>query len=167
VPRRSVGGSYSVPDGAGNRSSRAFPPRRRLARVRSLSEGAMVVFRALGWLLLALTVAAAVQNGLTWWSEGGFHVLALGDLWAHVHYASLAAIQTYLTDHFSSRGWTWLVLPLLRLPAVPLLLVLGLFSLWIGQPAGEGRRGGFGVGGVAGFAGGARRPRRRRSRGRL
>ncbi|MEI6202357.1 MAG: hypothetical protein WCP68_10425 [Enhydrobacter sp.] len=118
----------------------------------------MVLFRALGWLLLAMTVAAAVQNGLTWWSEGVFRFLTLGDVWAHVHYGSLAATQTWLTEHGSS----WIVQPTLRLPAVPVFLIFGLFSLWIGQPAGEGRRGGLGE---ASFVGGTRRPRRRRGRG--
>jgi hypothetical protein len=122
----------------------------------------MVVFRALGWLLLAMTVAAAVQNGLTWWSEGVFRFLTLGDVWAHIDYASLAATQTYLTEHVSSHGWAWVGLPTLRLPAVPVFLILGLFSLWIGQPAGESRRA---VLGEVGFGSGTRRPRRRRGRG--
>ena len=122
----------------------------------------MVLFRALGWLLLAMTVAAAVQNGLTWWSEGSFRLLALGDLWAHIDYASLAATQAYLTQHVSSHGWAWGALPLLRLPALPVFLVLGLICLWIGQPAGESRRP---VLGEVGFGNGSRRPRRRRGRG--
>jgi hypothetical protein len=124
----------------------------------------MVLFRALGWLLLAMTVAAAVQNGLTWWSEGTFRFLALGDVWAQVDYGSLAATQAYLVQHVSSHGWAWVVLPMLRVPAVPVFLILGLFSLWIGQPAGEGRRGGLSA---AGVVGGTRRPRRRRGRGLL
>jgi hypothetical protein len=122
----------------------------------------MVLFRPLGWLLLAMTVAAAVQNGLTWWSEGIFRFLALGDLWAHLDYGSLAATQTYLIGHVSSHGWAWGVLPMLRLPAIPVFLILGLFCLWLGQPGGEDRRGGLGN---ASFVGGSRRPRRRRSRG--
>jgi hypothetical protein len=122
----------------------------------------MVLFRALGWLLLAMTVAAAVQNGLNWWSEGAFRLLGLGDLWAHLDYGSLAATQAFVTKHVSSHAWTWGALPLLRLPAVPVFLVLGLFCLWIGQPAGENRRA---VLGEVGFGSGSRRPRRRRSRG--
>ena len=62
-----VGGSYSAPCGAGNGIFPDFPTRHRLASVRPVLGGAMVLFRALGWLLLAMTVAAAVQNGLTWW----------------------------------------------------------------------------------------------------
>ena len=38
----------------------------------------MVVFRALGWLLLAMAVAAIVHDGLAWWTEGSFHLLGLG-----------------------------------------------------------------------------------------
>ena len=37
--------------------------------------GSMVVFRALGWLLLAMAVAAIVHDGLAWWTEGSFHLL--------------------------------------------------------------------------------------------
>ncbi len=38
----------------------------------------MVLFRALGWLLLALAVGAVVYDCLTWWSEGAFRLLARG-----------------------------------------------------------------------------------------
>jgi len=54
----------------------------------------MVVFRALGWLLLAMAVAAIVHDGLAWWTEGSFHLLGLGDLWAHLDTRSLADAQT-------------------------------------------------------------------------
>lgn len=122
----------------------------------------MVVFRALGWLLLAISVAATVQTGLVWWSEGAFRVLALGDLWTHLDVGSLNAVQTFLVDHVSAHGWLWGVLPLLRLPAVPVFLALGLLCLWRGQRSGEGRRG---RGATSGFAVGSRRRRRRRSGG--
>ena len=123
----------------------------------------MVLFRALGWLLLVLTVAAAVQNGLTWWSEGHFRFLALSDVWAHLEYGSLAAIQGSATAAGTARGWAWGVLALLRLPAVPVFLILGLLLLWIGQRSPEGRRGDGGM--TSGFAVGTRRHKRRRSRG--
>jgi hypothetical protein len=125
----------------------------------------MVLFRALGWLLLVLTGAAAVQNGLTWWSEGNFRFLALSDVWAHLEYGSLAAIQGLATASGAARGWAWALLAALRLPAVPVFLILGLFLLWIGQRSPEGRRGGGGA--SSSFAMGTRRPKRRRSRGLL
>jgi hypothetical protein len=123
----------------------------------------MVLFRALGWLLVVMTVAAAVQNGLTWWSEGVFRFLTLGDVWAHLEYGSLAAIQGPVTGSGAARGWAWGVLAMLRLPAVPVFLILGLFLLWIGQRSPEGRRGGGRA--SSSFAVGTRRPKRRRSRG--
>lgn len=123
----------------------------------------MVLFRALGWLLLVLAVAAAVQNGLTWWSEGGFRFLALADVWAHVEYGSLAGIQRLASGDGAARGLAWSILAVLRLPAVPVFLILGLFLLWIGQRSPEGRRGGSGA--PSSFAIGTRRPKRRRSRG--
>ncbi len=122
----------------------------------------MVLFRALGWLLLIMTVAAAVQNGLTWWSEGSFRFLALSDVWAHLEYGSLAAIQGLATGSGAARGLAWPILAVLRLPAIPVFLMLGLFLLWIGQRSPEGRRGG---GAASSFAVGTRRPKRRRSRG--
>ena len=118
----------------------------------------MVLFRALGWLSLVLAVAAAVQNGLTWWSEGSFRLLALSDVWAHVEYGSLAAVQGFATGS----GWAWGVLAVLRLPAIPVFLILGLILLWIGQRSPDTRRGG---GASSSFAVGTRRPRRRRNRG--
>jgi hypothetical protein len=121
----------------------------------------MVVFRALGWLLMAMTVATAVQNGLTWWSEGAFRFLTLGDVWAHFDYGSLLATQAFLTRHVSAGVWTWSMLPLLHVPALPVFLILGLFCLWRGQSNGEGRRRRR----SADFAVGSRRPKRRRSRG--
>ena len=124
----------------------------------------MVLFRALGWLLLALTVAAVVQNGLTWWSEGAFRLLTLGDLWAHFDYGSLARTQAFFTKHVSAYGWSLAASPVLGLPAVPVFLVLGLFCLWIGQSSsGESRRGRRRR--ESSFVGGSRRPRRRRSGG--
>jgi len=121
----------------------------------------MVLFRALGWLLLAFAIAAAVQDALVWWSEGVFRLLTLGDLWVRLDYASLAATQAFVGERIASRGWQWIAMPLLGLPTVPVFVVLGLLGLWKGQPGGEGRRSGA----PSAFVGGTRRPRRRRSRG--
>jgi len=121
----------------------------------------MVLFRALGWLLLVLAIAAAVQNGLTWWSEGSFRLLALSDVWAHVQYGSLASIQGVAAGSGVARGGAWGLLAVLRLPAVPVFLILGLVLIWIGQRNPDARRGGS----TSSFAVGTRRPKRRRSRG--
>jgi len=97
----------------------------------------MVLIRTLGWLLLALAVAAAMQDGLTWWSEGAFRLLALGDMWSHLDYDSLNSVESYLIAHVSSRLWAWIILPILRLPALPVFLILGIACLWIGQANGR------------------------------
>jgi hypothetical protein len=117
----------------------------------------MVVFRALGWLLLAMAVAAIVHDGLAWWTEGSFHLLGLGDLWSHLDTRSLSDAQTAVQRRVSSGLWFWLVRPVLMVPALPAFLVLGLFFLWIGN-----RRGGRPE---TGFVLGPRAPRRRRYRG--
>jgi hypothetical protein len=117
----------------------------------------MVVLRGLGWLLLALAVAAIVHDGLTWWSGGSFHLLGLGDLWSHLDMRSLGDAQTAVQRHVSAALWNWIVRPILMIPALPAFLVLGLLLLWLGNRAGGD--------GEPGLLGGARPPRRRRSRG--
>lgn len=114
-------------------------------------------FRALGWLLLTMAVAAVVHDALAWWTEGSFHLLGLGDLWSHLDVGSLGQAQNAVQSHLSSALWTWLVRPLLLIPALPAFLVLGLVFLWLGsRSAGEAPNLGLL---------GSRPPRRRRSRG--
>ncbi len=117
----------------------------------------MVVFRALGWLLLAMAVAAIVHDGLAWWTEGSFHLLGLGDLWSHLDTRSLADAQTAIQGRGSAALWSWLVRPVLMVPALAAFLGLGIFFLWIGN-RGSGRP-------ETGFLIGSRPPRRRRYRG--
>jgi len=117
----------------------------------------MVVFRALGWLLLAMAVAAVVHDGLTWWTEGSFQLLGLGDLWSLLDTRSLADAQAAIQRSAPSALWYWLVRPVLMVPLLPAFLVLGLFFLWIGSRGG-GRP-------EASFLVGSRPPRRRRYRG--
>jgi len=116
----------------------------------------MVVFRALGWLLLAMAVAAIVHDALAWWTEGSFRLLGLGDLWSHLDMRSLNDTQTAIQRHVSSALWFWLVRPVLMVPVLPAFLVLGIVLLWIGNRGGGHADSGFI---------GSRPPRRRRSRG--
>ena len=117
----------------------------------------MVLFRALGWLLLAMGVGAIVFDALSWWSEGAFRLLALGDLWSRVDLGSLNRVESGLQHRLSGALWTGLLLPVLRIPALPAFVIAGAFFLWLGRR----------VGGRAepSFLGGTPRPRRRRSRG--
>ena len=118
----------------------------------------MVVFRSLGWLLLAMAVAAIVHDGLAWWTEGTFHLLGLGDLWSHLDVRSLSDTQNAVQRHLSSALWTWLVRPVLLIPALPAFLAVGVLFLWIGSRSGDRPD--------ASFVG-SRPPRRRRGRGGL
>ena len=118
----------------------------------------MVLFRALGWLLLALAIAAVVHDGLAWWSDGAFRLLPLGEMWSRVDFSSFHVVQTAIQLHLSSPLWVWVLAPFLMTPALPAFLVLGLVFLWLGRPA-SGRS-------ELGFVG-TRPPRRRRSRGGL
>jgi hypothetical protein len=113
----------------------------------------MVLFRALGWVLLALAVGAVVYDGLNWWSDGAFRLLALGELWSRVDLASLNALQ----QDVSGALWTQLLVPILKVPALPTFVIGGVIFLWLGRR----------IGGRAepSYLGGSRPPRRRRSRG--
>ncbi len=113
----------------------------------------MVVFRTLGWLLLALAVAVVVHDLLTWWSEGSYPFSTFWSLWSHLDPSSLGNTQTSARRHLSGILWTWMMRPLLTVPAVPAFLVLGFALVWIGRRD-SGRP-------EAGFLMGSR-PRRRR-----
>jgi hypothetical protein len=113
----------------------------------------MVLFRALGWVLLALAVGAIIYDGLTWWSDGALRLLALGELWSRVDLASLNAIQRDL----SGALWTQLLLPVLRVPALAAFVIAGVLFLWLGRRVGSRTD--------PSFLGMSQRPRRRRSRG--
>ncbi len=113
----------------------------------------MVLFRALGWVLLALAVGAVVFDGLNWWTDGAFHLLVLGDLWSRLDLASLTTLQHDL----SATVWRGVLLPILRVPALPTFVIVGVLFLWFGRRIGSRTD--------PSFLGGSRPPRRRRSRG--
>ncbi|HLG48324.1 MAG TPA: hypothetical protein VKY24_18920 [Reyranella sp.] len=114
----------------------------------------MVLFRALGWLLLGASVAVAVRDALYWWSEGAFHPLSLGGLWQQLDFSSLQSLESAVDRYLSALVWARLVAPVLRLPALPAFVLLGLFLLWYGQRREERP--------PSGFVLGPRPPRRRR-----
>jgi hypothetical protein len=151
-PAGAVGRSYSAVAGRGNG---IFPPQRELARLRRIFGGKMVLFRALGWALLAAAVAAVVNDCLAWWSEGAFRLLSLGELWGRVGPGSLHHAQGWLEGVLAGRPWRYLAQPLLKLPALPVFVAGGLFLLWLGRRS-IGRP-------EAHFISGSR-PRRRRHR---
>ncbi|HTR85611.1 MAG TPA: hypothetical protein VMI56_14120 [Reyranella sp.] len=110
----------------------------------------------MGWLLLALAIAAVVNDCLGWWSEGVFRLLSLGDLWTRVHLGSLQSTQAFLSSHARGLLWFWFLMPILRLPALPVLTMAGVILLWIGRRSGTRAEGGFVIG--------SKPPRRRRGR---
>lgn len=113
----------------------------------------MVLFRALGWILLALAVGAVVFDGLSWWSDGAFRLLALGDLWSRVDLGSLNALQ----QDVSGAIWSRLLVPILRVPALPAFVIAGVLFLWLGRRIGSRAE--------PSFLGGSRPPKRKRNRG--
>lgn len=117
----------------------------------------MVLFRALGWVLLAMAVGAVVFDALTWWTEGAFRLLVLGDLWSRVDLGSLNRVESGLEHRLSGVLWHGVLLPILRVPALPAFVIAGVFFLWLGRRIGSRAE--------PAFLGGASRPRKRRSRG--
>ena len=95
-----------------------------------------MLVRAVGWLLLALAIAAVVHDALAWWTEGSFHLLGLGDLWSHLDMRSLSDAQSAVQRHVSTALWNWIVRPILLIPALPAFLALGLIFLWLGNRSG-------------------------------
>jgi hypothetical protein len=115
----------------------------------------MVLFRALGWLLLAMAVGAVVYDGLVWWSEGVLRLLPLGELWSRLDLESMNRTQSAVQRHLSVGLWNWVALPILRLPALPMFVIAGTIFLWLGRHIGSRAE--------ASFIG-TRPPRRRRPR---
>jgi hypothetical protein len=116
----------------------------------------MVLFRALGWLSLAVAVVAAVNDCLSWWSDGVLHLLSVGGLWARLDYRGLHGVQAALGNALGGWPWRYLGEPVLALPAVLVFLIGGTILLWIGRRIGSRAE--------PRFVGGSR-PRRRRRGG--
>ena len=89
----------------------------------------MVLFRALGWLLLGSSVAIAVRDGLHWWAERTFHALSLGELWLLLDFGSLQSLESSVMRHLSSMAWARLAAPVLAVPALPVFVVVGAFEV--------------------------------------
>jgi len=115
----------------------------------------MVLFRALGWVLLALAVGTVVHDGLVWWSEGALRLLSLGELWSRIDLDSLNRVQSGVQNHLSTGLWSGLAVPILKLPALASFVIGGVAFLWLGRRSGSRAE--------ASFIG-ARPPRRRRPR---
>src|SRR5690348_1002030 len=116
----------------------------------------MVLFRALGWLALAMAAAAAVDDGLSWLSAGALRLLSLGGLWARLDYRGLQGLQAAFENHLGHPLWRYVGEPVLALPAVMIFLIGGTLLLWIGRRIGSRAEPRFITGS---------RPRRRRRTG--
>src|SRR5215471_8705308 len=103
----------------------------------------MVLFRALGWLLLAMAVGAVVYDGLVWWSEGVLRLLPLAELWSRLDLDSLNRAQSAVQAHLSVGVWNWVIVPFLRLPALPMFVIVGTLFLWLGRRIGSRAETGF------------------------
>jgi len=92
------------------------------------------VARFLGSLLLLGALVALGADLWDAWSSGTRVSLAtLGQRWFDLHPASLNGLQVLLERYLWPPLWQEGVFPLLKLPAAPLLGLLALFLLWLGQ----------------------------------
>jgi hypothetical protein len=82
-------------------------------------------------------VAAAVDDGLSWLSEGALRLLSLGGLWARLDYRGLQGLQAAFEGHLGGRPWRYVGEPVLALPAVMIFLIAGTILLWIGRRIGS------------------------------
>jgi hypothetical protein len=92
-----------------------------------------VVYRALGWVYLAIAIAMAVRDALAWWADGVFRLASLGELWSGLDVASLSSVQATVQRHLSVYLWAWVVRPALAIPAVIAFVALALALLWLGR----------------------------------
>ena len=99
----------------------------------------MLLVRGLGWFLLALAAAVAVNDLLSWWAESSLRLLTLGELWGKLAPGSLAETQRSVQRFTNPSLWQALARPVLTVPAIPVFLGLGLLLLWAGsRTAGRG-----------------------------
>jgi hypothetical protein len=98
----------------------------------------MFLVRGLGWFLLALAAAVAVNDVLAWWSETNLHLLTLGELWGKLAPGSLEQTQRSVQRFATPSLWQVLARPVLGVPALPVFLGVGLLLLWAGsRPVGR------------------------------
>ncbi len=88
------------------------------------------IFRVLGWLFLALAVFSLAFDLFSFFQIGSFHFSQLGANWYALHSGSLNLIQAVTERYISYYVWDYGFSPLLFLPTVVVMTVLGgLFTI--------------------------------------
>ncbi len=88
-------------------------------------EGAMIVGRILGWLLLFCALAAVAIEMIAWLRYGSYRIAALGEIWSNLHANSLVGFGAFVEQRISPYLWTSVIVPLLSLAAWLVFVVPG------------------------------------------
>lgn len=99
----------------------------------------MVILRILGWLLMALAVAALGWEALAAWQGDGWRIVPLGELWFKLDAQSLNASQAAVQRHVAPWLWEPVITTVLLWPGWAVFGVPGLLLLWVGRRR-SGRR---------------------------
>lgn len=89
--------------------------------------------RTLGWLLVLGALAIAVMELLAWRGEGGYHIIAAGELWYKASPSSLNLVQAVVQRDLHPALWDDALRPLLLSPAWAVLAVPGFLLLLSGR----------------------------------
>ncbi len=90
----------------------------------------MIVFRWIGWILIALAIAAAGHEVIASISGGGYRPFAFGELWYIIHRASLNLVQAVVQRYISPWLWDAVIATILLWPAWLVMGVPGLVIAW-------------------------------------
>jgi hypothetical protein len=101
--------------------------------------------RLFGWLLIALALLALGGDGLRWLESGDLQFIALGEVWRQFAPDSLEAVQTGVQRSLLPVVWDFGLAPILALPAVAVLGLLGLLFLAIFRKRAQKKRPRFGA----------------------
>lgn len=90
----------------------------------------MIIGRIIGAALLLAALAAFGHEVFSAVGEGGYRLIAAGELWARADGNSLVGFQALIEKNAPPWLWSDIVLPVLLGPAWAIPLVPGLLLLW-------------------------------------
>ena len=93
----------------------------------------MIIVRIIGWMLLLAALAAAGYEAMAAIKSGGWHPVALGELWYRIDRGSLGLAQAGVQRHVASWLWEPVIVAILRLPGWIAFGVPAAALLWLGR----------------------------------
>ena len=97
------------------------------------ARGAMIVGRAIGWILIVAALAVLVRDIVAWIDTGDLALIAAGQLWFDLHQDSLQLAEPAISRYIPVIGpWLWhpVISTGLTWPATFVLGVPGLVLAW-------------------------------------